>query len=166
MDLRTRSTMFAGECIRNACRKFPDFRASSNQFGPNDNSTHLYDHRRNGIPIYHDTSHGICYATPPSPQCPSTTTVDSGLRHHSDRFQWSIRHRFARRERERIQVARLDLRPGFSVWYFFLHGQHCVQQILYRNERFAHACAADRALTEGIARNKPLIIWYGSGRRT
>jgi len=119
MDLRTRSTMFAGECIRNACRKFPDFRASSNQFGPNDNSTHLYDHRRNGIPIYHDTSHGICYATPPSPQCPSTTTVDSGLRHHSDRFQWSIRHRFARRERERIQVARLDLRPGFPSGTFF-----------------------------------------------
>jgi hypothetical protein len=37
------------------------------------------------------------------------------LRHRSDRFQWGMRHRLARRDRRLIGISRLHLQPG----YFF-----------------------------------------------
>jgi hypothetical protein len=57
---------------------------------------------------------------------------DTDLNHCSNRRKQSVRRRFARRGRRRLEISRLGLELGLSFRFSFHHQQHRVAQTLYR----------------------------------
>jgi hypothetical protein len=89
--------------------------------------------------------------------------MDTVLVRRSDRSQCSVCHRFARRKRQRIDVSRLVLWPGFCFQRLFHYGQRRVPQIFDRMEKRSLARAPESVLAEATVQKDPVIIVYGAG---
>jgi hypothetical protein len=99
-----------------------------------------------------------------APARPWGTVSDSDTSSPGTRFQRSLCHRFANRDRKRLGVCRRLLECEASVCSVLYHGQHRVSQILCVMQKPSLASAADSVLAEGIALNKFVTTVYGTGR--
>jgi hypothetical protein len=164
------STVSFVDLLTSSCRNTTEIFTSNNPFCSKDESCSLSSHRRNRIRYHqqqqqHDTCQGMCSQMRPFHLFPWKRIFDSAFCHCDDGLVSTDCHHFARGERRWIEIFRLV--PKHRSYFPCLahDDKHRLPQILYRIVQRAPLRVASSIFATDVARKRPVIVAYGTGRR-
>jgi hypothetical protein len=137
---------------------------SNDRFRLENKAFSLSGHLRDAIRHQHGIYLGKCSQRRPSLLFIWNRVLHSALIRLGDRWQRSGRHKFARRQRRKIEISRYHLWARYPFLHMSLDVYRHVPETLYRLEQRSFACTADCVHVERIIKKKPLMVSFSTGR--